>query len=121
MHWRRFAVSSIPLPASSNPSPKESEVFGNWLLDRWKEKEALLEQYARDGHFPADEGHGSDGKPRDGMIKGAGFIETEVKLAHWHEILNIFSVLGAFLAVAVAMMKTWNLLGPLVMRRETPR
>ncbi|KAL8706366.1 MAG: hypothetical protein Q9201_000574 [Fulgogasparrea decipioides] len=110
MYWRRFPVSSIPLPTSSNPSPQESEAFSNWLLARWTEKEALLEGYAQNGRFPADEGHDSEGEPGRGMVKGAGFIETEVKLARWYEILQIFSVLGAFTTVANAVGKFWTLL-----------
>lgn len=92
MYWRRFPVSSIPLPKTSNPTSQESEAFSNWLMARWKEKELLLEGYARDGRFPADEEHNMEGEPGAGMIKGAGFIETEVRLAHWYEILHIFSV-----------------------------
>ncbi|KAI4092703.1 MAG: hypothetical protein L6R37_007539 [Teloschistes peruensis] len=92
MYWRRFPVSSIPLPTRSDPSPQESEAFSNWLLARWKEKEVLLEGYARDGRFPADDGQDIEGEPGVGMMKGAGFIETEVKLAHWYEVLHIFSV-----------------------------
>lgn len=117
MYWRRFPVSSIPLPKSSEPSSEESEIFGNWLLARWKEKEVLLEQYARNGRFPADDGIDSDSKSGEGMIKGAGFIETEVKLAYLYEILNIFSVLGAFVAVATVLMKAWNLLSSMIMGR----
>lgn len=52
----------------------------------------LLEGYARDGRFPADDGQDIEGEPGVGMMKGAGFIETEVKLAHWYEVLHIFSV-----------------------------
>ncbi|KAL8729355.1 MAG: hypothetical protein Q9181_005031 [Wetmoreana brouardii] len=110
MYWRRFPVSSIPLPTSSNPSPQESEAFSNWLLARWKEKEALLEGYAQNGRFPADEGHDSESEPGLGMVEGAGFVETEVKLAGWYEILQIFSVLGAFTTVASTVSKFWGLL-----------
>lgn len=110
MYWRRFHVSSIPVPTSSDPSSQEREAFSNWLLARWKEKEILLEGYARNGRFPADEGHDSEGGPGSGMTKGAGFIETEVKLRHWYEILQIFSVLGAVAAVGVAFVKLWTLL-----------
>ncbi|KAL8800818.1 MAG: hypothetical protein Q9223_007256 [Gallowayella weberi] len=108
MYWRRFPVSSIPIPVSSDPSPQEREAFSNWLLARWKEKESLLEGFAQKGRFPADEGHDSEGEPGVGMSKGAGFIETEVRLAHWYEILQIFSVLGAFVAVGVAWIKLWK-------------
>ncbi|KAL8926105.1 MAG: hypothetical protein Q9172_001933 [Xanthocarpia lactea] len=110
MYWRRFPVSSIPVPTSSDPSPQEREAFSNWLLARWKEKNMLLEGYARNGRFPADEGHDSEGEPSVGMTKGAGFIETEVRLAHWYEILQIFSVLGAVVSVGVALSRFWGLL-----------
>ncbi|KAL8829695.1 MAG: hypothetical protein Q9170_006058 [Blastenia crenularia] len=117
MYWRRFPISSIPLPTSSNPSPSETEAFNKWLLNRWQEKEALLEQYAQNGRFPADEGHDSEGAPGVGMVKGAGFIETEVKLGRWWEILQIFSVLGTLGAAIVAMSKGWGLVSMIVERR----
>ena len=68
-----------------------------------------MEGYARNGRFPADEGHDSEGAPGVGMIKGAGFIETEVKLAHWYELLQVFSVLGAVTALAILSKKTYSL------------
>lgn len=95
---------------SSDPSPQEREAFSDWLLARWKEKEMLLEGYAQNGRFPADEGHDSEGEPGVGTTKGAGFIEAEVKLTHWYEILQIFSVLGAVAAVGVTFGKLWTLL-----------
>lgn len=70
----------------------------------------LLEGYAQNGRFPADEGYDSEGEPGVGVSKGAGFIETEVQLTHWYEILQIFSVLGAVGAVGVALRKSYTLL-----------
>ena len=78
----------------------------------------LLEGYAQNGRFPADEGHDSEGEPGVGMTKGAGFIETEVKLTHWYEILQIFSVLGAVVAVAVAAFKLWTLVSTILARER---
>lgn len=69
----------------------------------------LLEGYAQNGRFPADEGHDSKGEAGVGVSKGAGFIETEVRLAHWYEMLQIFSILGAFTAVGIALNKFWKL------------
>ena len=107
MYWRRFAVSSIP-----TDDPKQ---FETWLLDQWRIKDALLEQYIQNGRFPADDGHDSDGEPAINghpgakVLKGAGFIETEVKLAHWYEIGQIFVVLAAFALVFNIGAKVWNL------------
>lgn len=107
MYWRRFAVSSIPLD-----DPKK---FEQWLIQQWRVKDALLEQYVQNGRFPADDGRDSEGERAiDGssgtkMLKRAGFIETEVKLEHWYEVLQIFVVLSAFGLVFNILAKMWNL------------
>lgn len=108
MYWRRFAVASIPVD-----DPKD---FEKWLIERWLEKEDLLEGYVQNGRFPADQGHDSDGlaatKGATGakVLQGAGFIETEVKVAHWFEVGQIFVVLGAFALLANVLAKGWNLI-----------
>ena len=108
MYWRRVAVSTIPLD-----DPKQ---FETWLLSQWLEKEALIEHYAKNGRFPADDGHDSEGEPAingsagSQVLKGAGFIETEVKLAHWWEIGQIFIVLCFFALIFFLLATVWNLL-----------
>ena len=107
MYWRRFATSSIPVN-----DPAKFEV---WLRDRWHEKEALMEVYIRNGRFPADEGHDSDGEPADGTDNsspkmGAGYIETTVRLARWYEVGYIFSVLASLALTANILAKLWNLI-----------
>ena len=72
MHWRRFHVSDIPL---STP-----DVFHAWLLERWNEKETLLEEHARTGQFPS-------------CINRGKSIATEVRLGHWWEIWQLGAVL----------------------------
>ncbi|KAF2668933.1 acyltransferase-like protein [Microthyrium microscopicum] len=47
MHWRRFAVSSIPV--------HDEKAFDNWLHERWVEKDTLLEHFTEHGQFPCDE------------------------------------------------------------------
>ncbi|KAL8713716.1 MAG: hypothetical protein Q9220_002242 [cf. Caloplaca sp. 1 TL-2023] len=98
MYWRRFPVSSIPLPASSSsaePSPQEVQAFNEWLLALWREKEALLEGYARNGRFPASDEEGEKGEG------GGGFIETEARLRYWYEIPQIFAVVVPVFAGAL--------------------
>jgi len=97
MYWRRFAVSSIPVD-----DPKAFEV---WLKNVWLEKEDLLEYFSKNGRFPADDGQGPEGGP-----KGAGFIETKVRLTHWWEISQIFVAMGAFALCADILAKLWSLL-----------
>ena len=106
MYWRRFAISTIPLD--------DAREFELWLRQRWVEKEALLEGYLQTGRFPADESQDKDVKPVTNgydsgkKIKGAGIIETEVKLEHWYEIGQIFIVLLTFALIANVMAKIWN-------------
>jgi len=107
MYWRRFAVSTLPID-----DPKKFEA---WLMKQWQIKDNLLEQYVQNGRFPADEGHHSEkelainGNTGTKVPKGAGFIETEVKLAQWYEIGQIFVVLAALGLVFNIGAKLWNL------------
>jgi hypothetical protein len=89
MHWRRFAVSSIP--------QGDPEAFDAWLLSRWREKDALVEHYKQHGRFPADE-KAPEIEYKE-IPNGAGvtrpqerklWIETEVKPGSPGEFLQIF-------------------------------
>jgi hypothetical protein len=87
MHWRRFAISEIPLD-----DQKEFEV---WLTKRWAEKDELLDHFFETGRFPTDDDGSEDllESKRDESVSPA-YIETEVKLGHWIEATQIFVVLG---------------------------
>jgi lysocardiolipin and lysophospholipid acyltransferase len=64
MHWRRFAVSSLPL--------NDEKAFDAWLHERWVEKDALLEYYTQHGHFPSSIGgtNGSTAPSGEKRAKG---------------------------------------------------
>lgn len=98
MYWRRFAVSEIPLD--------DAKAFETWLSKRWDEKDQLLEQFQQSGRFPADTG----GNTGSSKLKGAGYIDTEVKLAKWYEIGQIFVVLATLALIADVFSKLWALL-----------
>ena len=74
-----------------------------------------MEGYIQDGRFPADEGHDSEGEPAMNgstgtkVTKGAGYIETTVRLARWHEVGHIFSALASFALITNILAKLWNL------------
>lgn len=110
MYWRRFALASIPL--------EDPEKFDAWVRERWLEKEQILEQYVQNGCFPADEGHHHESAAEENggagskVIQGAGFIETEVKLAHWYEVGQIFVVLAAWALIASIILKIGNIMAP---------
>ena len=68
MHWRRLPLDDIPL---SDP-----EMFNTWLLEQWQLKDKLIEHYALNGRFPADD--------------DIGFVETAVGLKSLWEIGHVF-------------------------------
>lgn len=76
MHWRRFKVSDIPL--------ETLEDFHAWLIERWNEKEALLDEHSKTGNFPSSINQGKS-------------ITTEVKLGRWWEIWQLGAVLAPIL------------------------
>jgi lysocardiolipin and lysophospholipid acyltransferase len=105
MHWRRFAIKDVPLD--------DSKAFEAWVLQRWREKDDLLEFYMQNGRFPADEGvsAGVNGKEK---VKGAGYIETEVRTKSLFEFLQVlFPLMGLGLVVNV-LVKIWWMVGRVV-------
>jgi lysocardiolipin and lysophospholipid acyltransferase len=96
MYWRRFALKDIPLD--------DHEKFDLWMRDQWYKKDAIMEEYITNGRFPASaEATNVAGTAID------GYIETEVKLAHWWEIGNIFVVLAAIAVVFNLLARVWTL------------
>jgi lysocardiolipin and lysophospholipid acyltransferase len=91
MHWRRFSTRDIPYDDAAK--------FETWLLNRWREKDDLLEHYQQTGRFPGDEGQDTrqgQSSP-DKALFGAGHIETEVRPVHFIETLQIVVPLAAWL------------------------
>ncbi|RAL05632.1 putative RNA polymerase II transcription elongation factor (Ctr9) [Aspergillus ibericus CBS 121593] len=107
MHWRRFAVSEIPLD--------DQQEFDAWLRELWTEKDQLLEEYYETGRFPSelagsiDVGHGPEERR---TAAAAGYAETHVRLGHWAEVGRIFMVLVS----AVFLCKLPKLLGSFHLR-----
>lgn len=91
MYWRRFAVSDIPV--------KDKAAFETWVLDRWREKDELLETFYDTGRFPSN----------DKSEKAGDYIETDVRLSSWLEIGQPFVVLAALALVANVLVKTWEM------------
>jgi hypothetical protein len=101
MHWRRFAVSKIPLD-----DQKDFEV---WLTQRWAEKDELMDQYFEAGRFPTElagtikADHAVDGQA---VAASAGYVESYVRLHHWIELGLIFAVLLS-LALICRFITSW--------------
>ena len=83
MHWRRFKVSAIPL--------ESLEDFHAWLMERWNEKEVLLEEHAKTGLFPSS----------------IDPISTEVKLGRWWEIFQLCAVVAPLIAGVFVLSKSF--------------
>ena len=92
-------MSEIPLD--------DIKAFDAWINAQWRAKDRLLEQFFETGRFPADDGaetRGAEDKP----VRGAGCIETEVKLKSYVEIGQIFVVVAALALVANVLEKLWT-------------
>jgi len=90
MYWRRFAIKDIPI--------HNDKAFENWLMARWREKDALMETYMATGSFPAD--NGSSRYPSTGkVIRGCGHLEVQIRPNKWYEFLQIFAPMGALAMV----------------------
>lgn len=72
VHWRRFRVKDIPF--------LDEQEFEKWILDRWYEKDELLERFKTTGSFLVDD---------DDSAKRT--LKTHVELKNPFEILQIFS------------------------------
>lgn len=99
MHWRRFATRDMPLG--------DEKAFNEWLLARWREKDDLLQFYIENNRFPADDGVGRDEEGRE--VKGAGWIETEVRPAKWYEFVQVFVPIAAVALLVNVGLKLWRL------------
>jgi lysocardiolipin and lysophospholipid acyltransferase len=99
IHLRRFRIADIPLD--------DEKEFSDWLLARWREKDDLLQYYVENNRFPADEGvtpNVNGGQP----IKGAGWIETEVRPVKWAEWVQVFIPTAALALVINVFVKMAN-------------
>lgn len=96
MHMRRFRIADIPT--------QDEKAFSDWLLARWREKDDLLQYFVENQRFPADEGvtpNVNGGEP----LKGAGWIETEVRPVKWFEWVQIFIPIAALALVINVIVK----------------
>ncbi|KAK5945387.1 hypothetical protein PMZ80_002592 [Knufia obscura] len=91
-HWRRFALADIPLD--------DLKDFEKWIEARWREKDEMLEQYKTTGRFPADN--------EDDDTKAPAYIETDVSLKSWAELLQPYIVVLTLLLVLNIIRKFWK-------------
>ena len=103
MYWRRFAVSEIPI--------NDPKSFAHWLLERWREKDQLLEGYLQTGSFPAnDEDKALKGAIFSKWSEGEGYIETEIRVKHPFEFLRIYVPMTALYLIIRLVGQFWYLL-----------
>ena len=101
MYFRRFRISTIPFT--------DDKAFEIWLRNRWREKDYLLEHFARYQVFPEDEGWLLRQKRADQARRlsasPAKYIQAELKSKSEEEFLSIFTPLACVLMVAALMME----------------
>lgn len=89
MHWRRFAVKDIPVD--------DDDKMHDWVMQRWREKDDLIETYIKNGKFQADNDAVSiAGGPQDSFK--TPYINTSVQPKHPLDGLQMYlPVLGVAL------------------------
>ncbi|KAI5365234.1 Putative phospholipid/glycerol acyltransferase [Septoria linicola] len=86
MHWRRFKISELPL--------EDKDAMYEWVIQRWREKDALLDVFMQTGKFPADkEAVTIEDGPQDSFKNP--YINTSVQLRNPVEFLSIFGPVAA--------------------------
>ncbi|KAF2858171.1 acyltransferase-domain-containing protein [Piedraia hortae CBS 480.64] len=82
MYWRRFKIADMPLD--------DRDAMADWTLQRWREKDELLEAFNTTGSFPSDPVAVGNEK---------GYLEVQIRLRKWWEILQL--MVPAFTAAAL--------------------
>ncbi|KAI7538992.1 acyltransferase-domain-containing protein [Hortaea werneckii] len=101
MHWRRYKVSEIPVD--------DKEAMSQWVLQRWREKDELLETFNKTGKFPGDkEAVLIEGAPQEKEWKTA-YINTEVKPKTSGEFLQLFMPVTAAALVGRVCVQVFDL------------
>ena len=86
MHWRRFKIADLPLD--------DHDKMYDWLIQRWREKDQLLETFSKTGKFPADKvAVEIEGGPKDAFK--TPYINTEVRPRTPWEVFQIFMPVAA--------------------------
>lgn len=82
MHWRRFRIADLPVD--------DHDAMFTWIMDRWREKDDLIEAFMREGKFPANTAavHIEDG-PVDELK--TPYINAQVQSRNQFEFLQIFT------------------------------
>jgi lysocardiolipin and lysophospholipid acyltransferase len=105
MHWRRFAITEIPI--------KDDAAFDAWLMKRWREKDDYLAYFEEHSRFPTEEDDATETK-----TNGSASLETKtmhnnavtakVSTAHPLDFLQIFvSLLAVPVAWKLAQWTWW--------------
>ncbi|KAK5696343.1 hypothetical protein LTR17_024283 [Elasticomyces elasticus] len=87
MHWRRYKISELPI--------NDTDAMYQWTLQRWREKDDMLEQFSKTGRFLGDPvAVEIEGGPQEKEWK-TPYINTEVKPRSPFEFLQIFAPVTA--------------------------
>lgn len=82
MHWRRFAIKDIPMD--------NNDAMHEWIMQRWREKDDMIEAFLKAGKFPADpEAVQIEDAPMEKEFKTA-YINTQVMPRTSVEFLAMF-------------------------------
>lgn len=93
-----------------DPTPQEAALFEQWLRDRWREKDALLERHLNTGTFtehPKPDVHDPDVSieftAKSASSGDSGEVEIPVELSSNWEILRLLTIFGPGLIYVIWM------------------
>lgn len=101
MYWRRFKIADMPL--------EDKDAMYEWILQRWREKDDLIDHFVEHGKFPGDkEAVFIEGGPQEKEWKTA-YINTEVKPRMTFEFLQMFAPVTVVMLVARILVQILDL------------
>lgn len=103
MHWRRFKISDLPLD--------DKDAFYEWIVARWREKDELMEVFAKTGKFPADSAAVKFERDSSNALK-TPYINTSVQLRNPVEFISIFMPVAAATMVGRVLVQLFDRLSP---------
>ncbi|KAK3065292.1 hypothetical protein LTS18_002695 [Coniosporium uncinatum] len=105
LHWRRWKVADLPV--------SDEKAFNDWILERFREKDELIDRYLETGRFPVDEDWvdkpGANGYLADGPVHTREpYVETQVRPASRGELLQIYAPVAGFLYAVAIIWNIWQ-------------
>jgi len=101
IHWRRFKIADIPV--------EDVDGMQKWILDRWMEKDELLDVFSKTKKFPYDpSAFAVDEVDNQSSDKGRGFIESKIRMRSTMELAQVYIPILTVVLIINILYKLYN-------------